>query len=1351
MAASPAYDDNGPVIDVCLLGRFIVSGGGKSICTWARPSARRLCQLVLVSSGRRVSRQYAYEALFPSLSPEAAARQLYKAQSMARRALKELGPQAARLLCADPSQIWADPNVALAVDLDVYEEAVRAALRAPPGSQRDAALVQALSAGRVPLEDEPEAEWATRVRERVEYLRQEARLELARDRSRGIGLAHPEEILYAWQACLEADASDEEAAAALMQLYVAQGRRSQAVAVYERCSSALANLGLKTSPALEEMRGNANGRVPWLVGPQSPIKPGVAAIRHGEERRLISVVFVELAAAGLSGQADPEDLRELVSTGLAQTMTEVEAFGGTVASISGFGMSVLFGAPQSHEDDPERALRASLRIAAAVGRPAANGETVISGPVRRAGPPEAALSVRIGVESGTAVVGPIGDGDQMRYGAVGEVVSVAAALQSAAKPGTVLVGPSTRAASEEIFEWGPSQVIPVSSASTPLSGGYLVGARSRSVAEAGRRRLAARAALVGRGGELAVLTDAVRATVAGTGRAVVLAGEPGIGKTRLIGECRKFFMGWVGAASGRLPLWLEGRCASYASTTPYGLYQQLLCRFIGVPLEAGEADLRPALESAARAVLAKDSDLLPALTHMMGMAPGPNEAHLRRMSPAELQHVTFAAVRALLAKLVSRGPTVLALEDLHWSDPTSLRLTAELGSLASSGPLLVLLTRRPEPDPGVGDLEAALRQDLGRRAHNLELLPLPRPDERALARSLVGGAISDEVLEAVCEGADGNPLFLEERIASLVDTGALHRDGANWALRSESGARLPEALERLIRSRADRLSLPAQEIMVAASVLGHENERGALGAVSELDAELDGAIAEVISAGLLIEVPGQSEPRYRFRHTVIREATYGGLLRSQRRQLHARAAWDLETRSAGRLEEVAPVLGGHLAAAGQVERAAHYLELAGDRAARIFANDEAIGLYRQALAAVEDDDKTSGTGSRILGHAATVTALAVREKLAALLLLIDRFSEARAITLDGIAGVTVEDTLQAARLQHLLAHIEHQDLRRAEANDAIEAGERLIGPRGLEDEQEQVDVWLALQLCKAQVAMQANDFERSDSICTSIQRLAEARGSPVIAACFYTLVSIQHIVARRYRVDADVVEEHRRAAKAAQSVEGTKWDLFHPETYRFSTMLHLGIALTWHGDLEEARQVLGEALAAVERAGTPNGRGMVLTALAIAARRQGDVALVRELVPQALAAAAAGPKSGHNWNYVSAATAALEAWVAWREQRREDVITFGTKALELWKSQLASYQFRCLALFPLASAYHDLGQNESAVEAARQMLEPNLAWLPEELEAAVLAACAAWDRGEPEQAGRLVGDAVTLARELRYT
>ena len=165
--------------------------------------------------------------------------------------------------------------------------------------------------------------------------------------------------------------------------------------------------------------------------------------------------------------------------------------------------------------------------------------------------------------------------------------------------------------------------------------------------------------------------------------------------------------------------------------------------------------------------------------------------------------------------------------------------------------------------------------------------------------------------------------------------------------------------------------------------------------------------------------------------------------------------------------------------------------------------------------------------------------------------------------------------------------------------------------------------------------------------------------------------------------------------------------------------------------------------------GTQNGRSVALTGLAVTAWRQGDVELVRELAPQAWAAAA-GPRTGSTWYYASSATAALEAWVAWRDDRTEQVIALGTEARELWRSDVEIYPFRCQALFPLASAYLDLGQIDKAVDAARQALEPTQARLPDQLEAAVQAACDAWDKGEPDEAARLVGEAVTLAGKLRY-
>jgi tetratricopeptide (TPR) repeat protein len=237
---------------------------------------------------------------------------------------------------------------------------------------------------------------------------------------------------------------------------------------------------------------------------------------------------------------------------------------------------------------------------------------------------------------------------------------------------------------------------------------------------------------------------------------------------------------------------------------------------------------------------------------------------------------------------------------------------------------------------------------------------------------------------------------------------------------------------------------------------------------------------------------------------------------------------------------------------------------------------------------------------------------------------------------------------------------------------------------------------------------------------------------------------MQHLAERRYRVDEEVVGEYRRAMDAARASAPANYDLLRPDwTLRFTVSL-LAIALTWHGDLAEARQLHEEAMAMGERQGSPILRGEALTGLAVIAMRRGEIEVVRELAPRARAEVAPG---GHP-NHVAVATALL-AWAAWRDHRVQEALALGTEALEAWEPHPYVYPYN-LALWPLAGAYLDTGKVEEAVGAARRLLEPSLARLPDELEAAVHAACQAWDRAEPELAGRLLADAVQLACDLGY-
>ncbi len=680
---------------VTLLGQFSVSLGQRVAGPWRRPPSKRLCELVLLRPGRRVGREPAIEALFPRLEPTTGRRALSQALSYAREALSALGDAGAALLQSDRALIWANPEIDLEVDLQVVQGRLRDALAAEPGLERDDRLLEALADRSVLLEDEPFAEWVLGPREDLERARQDARLEMARDRSSGSGRSRPAAVVDAWESCLAYDPTCEEATAALMRIYGAQGRYALAQDTYARCRVALEELHLRASPAVEEIHRT--------IPRQSRHRPEPTPRLLRNERRLVTMLFVEVAPARGSAERGLEEFRELVSTALADVLAQVEILGGTVSSVSGAGLAAIFGAPETHEDDPERALRAAYRAVARTN--ADRGDVVL----------------RAGVESGQAVVGALDGVPGVLHSALGEVVSVAATLQAAARPASVLVGPAARAASEGLFEWGPTEEVVTSADAKPLACCYLGRPRPRPSGQAGRRSLARRARLVGRENHMGMLRGVLQGVLAGEGASLVIAGDPGLGKTRLISECRRLFMTWVGAASGRLPLWLEGRAASYSSAAPFGLYQHVLGSWVGAAPDEPEEIVNAALGRAIKALFRDEPSQahVELLSKVIFGSSKENDA-TAILTPEQTQRAIFGALREVVSRLVAHGPTVVVLEDLHWADPTSLHLTEKLATVAYDGPLLLLMTRRPEPDPGVSALEDALAVGQGAKFLRLD-------------------------------------------------------------------------------------------------------------------------------------------------------------------------------------------------------------------------------------------------------------------------------------------------------------------------------------------------------------------------------------------------------------------------------------------------------------------------------------------------------------------------------------------------------------------------------------------------------------------------------------------------------
>jgi len=1340
VTAGTAQDaPTGQVVRIRLLGEFAITSGGRAATAWPRPTARRLCELVLVSPGRRISRDLACDELFPRLEPRTAARSLSKALSMARGALAGLGEPGAALLAADLGHIWVAGSVE--VDAEIHADALRAGLAMAPGAARDETLAAALAEDRELLAGEPYADWAAGPRERLDALRQEARLALARDRAMGAGRSGRDDALAAWQSCLDHDPACEEAAGALVRGYFAQGRPELAARVFERCRAALEQLGLRISPSLERVYAAATREHSVTAGPpaQAPASPsagqpqpppqpsrgaGLPSTPHPqqlprEERRPVTVLFAEVAApAGLAGAGalGLEALREVVGGSLAAVIAEVEALGGTVISVSGRGLEAMFGAPEAHEDDPERALRASFRAMAATAAAADGGP-----------------ALRIGVETGPAVVGPIGGGAKVEYGAFGDVVSVAAALQSSARPGSVLVGPSTRAVTGHLFSWGAAEEVALSGHPRPLAASYLDAPRAR-VAER-RPRLGGRATLVDRDAEMQVLDGALRAAVSGQGSVVLLTAEPGLGKTRLVQECRKRFIAWVGAGSGRLPLWLEGRCASYASAVPYSLYRQLVASWIGVSPDQPQARLRPALETALVHLLG-NTNLLPPLARMMGAAERlPREPG--RVGPEELQRMTFGAVRSVVSRFAAAGPTVLVLEDLHWADPTSLRLTLELAELAAGRPLLVLATARPDAGPEVAALAA--REE----TRQLVLSPLSTDAAEALAGSLIGGQVAGpEVLAAVLADADGNPLFLEERLSSLLETRTLVREQGTWRLRRTQGPEVPQVLERLVRSRVDRLGPAAQEAIRAAAVLGAEFTVPLLAAVLDTrHAALEPVLGELSASDLVHpEQAREAAQRYRFRHALLQDAIYLGLLRAERRDLHARAAAAIRAASSERLPEVAAVLGRHYDAAGDAAQAVRYLELAGDHATDAFANEEAIASFRAALAVTQRQAEADAVNA-MDARARAADAVRLRTRLANVLWRTGRRQEAKD---EFRAALRLGDSLDPLLRAHLytrLGRLELTVLDYEAALGAFDAAEALLagagGDGGVGRDAATADQWLELMIDgRADVHVMRFEPDQALAVLEAARPVLEAHGTPARRYVFDRLFTQQRLIRNRFVVDDADLALLQRSLRMAERT-GEEKDLGYATHF-------LGWGLWMRGDLAEARRQLENAHDMAERMGETFLRAVSLHTLTLTALRQHDTEAVRGLLPRAAAA-------GEDADTPLTSVMACRAWLAWQDGHPDEVIRLA--------DQIAGYQpatisiigaYRWVYLFPLIAARLGSGAVKEAVTAARQVLDPGQQALPGDLTAALQEATEAWDRGEPDAAREHLEAALRLARDRDY-
>ena len=667
-----------------------------------------------------------------------------------------------------------------------------------------------------------------------------------------------------------------------------------------------------------------------------------------EERKVVTVVFADLAGSTELGERlDPEEVKLVVGEAVGRIVQAVESFGGTVKDLAGDGVLALFGAPRSHEDDGERAIRAGLRIVHEIDAYAAEVERAwgIQG-----------FGIRVGVNTGPVVLGPIGSGQRVEYAAFGDTVNTAARIQSAASVGEVLAGDATFRLTEPLFDWeGPREVM-LKGKAEPVTVHAVAGARSAAARLEGPDGLQAR--LVGRDRELAAVSEALDGVLGGRGGILFITGEAGIGKSRLVLEARELFLA-AGPEFGE-PVWLEGRCVSYGESLPYWPYRDLLREWLGAGADDPELRVRISLRRSVEALFGdRTPEIYPYLGALMGLALEPDAAgRLAELSPEALQYRTFEVVWSLLARLAERGPVAVAIEDLHWADATSIQLTERLLGLTEEAAVLLIIAQRSERDHPSWRTKERADRELPHRTSSLSLETLSGDAQRELLHALVGaGTLPPELEERVLSDAEGNPFYLEEIVRSLADAGALVRDDAQgpsrWRFDHEVPVVMPGTVEKVILARIDRLPARHHEVLTAASVLGRRFGLPLLEGVSGGNGTIRESLSELQRLDLIREGRRWPQPEYRFKHALIQEAAYRTILSEHRVRLHRRAAEWLEGQHAGHEDEVFGLLAHHWLAAEDEDKAVDYLSRAGDKARQEYALDEAIGHYRALLPLLE--------------------------------------------------------------------------------------------------------------------------------------------------------------------------------------------------------------------------------------------------------------------------------------------------------------------------------------------------------------------------------------------------------------
>jgi ABC-type oligopeptide transport system substrate-binding subunit/class 3 adenylate cyclase len=672
------------------------------------------------------------------------------------------------------------------------------------------------------------------------------------------------------------------------------------------------------------------------------------------ERRLVTILFSDIkGSTAMAERLDPEDVMEIMDGAFDVLIEPIMRYEGTLARLMGDAILAFFGAPIAHEDDPERACRAALEIVEGAQAYAARLEQDrgISG-----------FNVRVGINTGLVVVGEVGSDLRVEYTAMGDAINLAARMEQHAAPGSVLITHDTYRHIRGVFDVQPQEPLLVKGKVEPVQTYVVLQAKPRAFRLPTRGVEGIETRMIGREAELKRLQDALHDAIEDRERQVfTIVGDAGVGKSRLLYE----FDSWVELLPQTIR-YFKGRARQEMQNVPYALLRDLFAfRFQIQDSDSAELVRQKIVQGVAEVLGTEEQGEIKA--HLMGQLMGydfSDSPHLRevRDDPQALHQQAMAHMAQFFTATSDLSPTLLLLEDLHWSDDSSLDVVNRLAESLPETRLMIVCAARPalfERRPHWGE---------GQTFHTrLDLTPLSHRDGRRLVAEILQRVdqVPATLRDLIVTGAEGNPFFIEELIKMLMEDAVIVKGDEAWRVEPDRLAkvRVPESLTGVLQARLDRLPLAQRTILQQASVVGRLFWDRAVAHIGETTSEgmgetevVNGLTAlrdrEMVFRKETSAFAGAGE--YIFKHAVLREITYASVLKRLRKAYHSLVADWLVEEAGERASEMTGLIADHLQAAGRTSEALEQLLHAGDQARGLYAHQEAIVAYRRALALLRE-------------------------------------------------------------------------------------------------------------------------------------------------------------------------------------------------------------------------------------------------------------------------------------------------------------------------------------------------------------------------------------------------------------